>query len=270
MSLLRLVSTAKTMAASTGVNPYVVTRESWFAGSSWSRRSMLGTAASLAGIQNRLIVSMRNWATNSQIRLSTSGIEANSENRIRSVTTIVLRRSNRSAKAPASGPSTIAGSRRNSRTAPSAKFWPAKLSTSEVAVAVIASRPSQSPKLDSDIDSHSLRKSRTCRTARIFAPSPTEPGTSSPRIPSGSAVGAAASGGTGVCAGGSPSPTDGTPDAAPSTEPRSPWSSGGGAGGVGSDGIGAPGVSREGWWRLCGGLTVPGGGDDPRPFRTVR
>ena len=46
---------------------------------------------------------------------------------------------------------------------------PAKLSTSEVAVAVIASRPSQSPKLDSDIDSHSLRKSRMRSTARTLA-----------------------------------------------------------------------------------------------------
>jgi hypothetical protein len=115
---------------------------------------------------------------NNQIRLSMIGIEANSANRMMSQTTIVLRRSNRSAKAPASGPSTIAGSNRNSRTAPSAKFLPAKLSTRDVAVAVIASRPSQSPKLDNDMDSHSLRKSRTFRTARILAPRLTEPGTS--------------------------------------------------------------------------------------------
>ena len=39
-----------------------------------------------------------------------------------STTTIVLRRSNRSAKAPASGPSTIAGSRRKSSTPPRAKL----------------------------------------------------------------------------------------------------------------------------------------------------
>ena len=51
----------------------------------------------------------------------------------------------------------------------------AKPSTSEVAVAVIASRPSQSPKLDSDIDSQSLRKSRTRSTARTLATSPTDP-----------------------------------------------------------------------------------------------
>ena len=39
----------------------------------------------------------------------------------------------------------------------------------------MASRPSQSPKLDSDIDSHSLRKSRTRSTARSFATRPTPP-----------------------------------------------------------------------------------------------
>ena len=38
---------------------------------------------------------------------------------------------------------------------------------------MIASRPSQSPKLDSDIDSHSRRKSRTRSTARSLATSPT-------------------------------------------------------------------------------------------------
>jgi hypothetical protein len=81
---------------------------------------MFGTAASLAGIQNRLIASMRNWATNSHTSSSTIGIEANSAKRSTSETTMVLRRSKRSAKAPASGPSRMAGSSRNSSTAPSA------------------------------------------------------------------------------------------------------------------------------------------------------
>jgi hypothetical protein len=130
----------------------------------------------------------------------------------------------------------------------------------------MASRPSQSPKLDSDIDSQSLRKSRTCRTARILAAIPTEPGTWSPGIPSTSVAGA--SGGTGVRAGGSPSPIGGTPGTAPSTRPPSPPSEGGGAGGVGSDLMGAPGVEREDVRRHPGGVTVPGGTDDPGPFRT--
>src|SRR3712207_3170356 len=122
----------------------------------------------------------------------------------------------------------------------------------------MASRPSQSPKLDSDIDSQSLRKSRTCRTARIFATVPTEPGTSSPARPSSGVVGAVASGGTGVCAAGTPSPP-----AAPSTPPPV-LSEGGGTGGVGSDLIGAPGIEAGGRGRVAGaasryrsGTTIP-------------
>src|SRR4051794_14926019 len=206
---------------------------------------MFGTAASLAGIQNRLIASMRNWATNSQTRLSTSGIETKNPNRRRSATTIVLRRSNRSANAPASGPSTMAGSSRNSSTAPSAKFLPAKLSTSEVAVAVMASSPSQSPKLDSAIDSQSLRKSRTRRTARIFATRPTAP-ISSPGCSSVS--GARASAGTGVPPEGRPS--GGT--AVRSSGCEAGPSTGGCAGRGGSDLIGAPGSEGGGWSRPLG------------------
>src|SRR3954462_14113522 len=187
---------------------------------------MFGTAASFAGIQKRVNASMRNWATNSQIRLSTIGIDANSPNRMTSTTTIVLRRSNRSAKAPASGPRTIAGNSRNASPPPSAKFLAAKPLTRDAAVAVIASRPSQSPKLDSDIDSQSLRKSRTRRTARSFATSPTAPSTSA-----------------------------GAP----------PALSGGGASGVVSDGIGTPGARRMGGASL-GGLTVPVGSDESGRF----
>src|SRR4051812_19951105 len=168
---------------------------------------MFGTAASLAGIQNSVKASIRNWATNSQIRLSTIGIEAKSPNRMMSTTTIVLRRSNRSANAPAKGPRTIAGSNRNSSTPPSAKLAAVKPSTSEGAGAGVGSRPSQSPKLDRDIESQSRRKSRTRRTARSLATRPTAPSTSA--------------------------------DA-----PRS--SSGGGAGGVVSERIGTPGGQRTG------------------------
>jgi hypothetical protein len=86
-------------------------------------------------------------------------------------------------------------------------------------------------------------------------------------MPSRSAVGAGASGGTGVCADGNPSPTGGTPTAAPSARPPSPPSWGGGAGGVGSDLIGAPGGDGRDGRRVSGGLTVPGGNDDSGPFR---
>src|SRR5688572_7007630 len=220
---------------------------------------MFGTAASFAGIQKRLNASIRNCATNSQTRLSTIGIDAKSEKRMTSVTTIVLRRSHRSAMAPARGPRTIAGSNRNSRTPPRAKLAAANPSTSEVAVAVIARSPSQSPKLDSDIDSHSLRKSRTRSTARSFAARLTAPrtpgGAPSPGCPwsaaspsgpacasgSSSVSGTAASGGTVV-------PADGRPSAGRAIRSAgcaSTVSSGSGAGGVGSDGIRAP-VGRRG------------------------
>src|SRR4051794_26125543 len=241
---------------------------------------MFGTAASFAGIQNRLNASMRNWATNSHTRLSTSGIDANRVNRMMSVITIVLRRSNRSAKAPASGPSTIAGSRRKSSTPPRAKLAAANPSTRDVAVAVIARNPNQSPKLDSDIDSQSLRKSLTRSTARSLAPRPTAPRTSGwasssawtwsaagPRGPAGapgssSVSGGAASGGTGVPAGGRPS--------AGRLVRASTASSGDGAGGVGSDGIGAPGVGGRVRKRSLGRLTVPGRADEFGRFRSGR
>ena len=119
-----------------------MTRESWLAGSNWSLRSMFGTAASLAGIQNRrerLDQELRHEQPDRGCRRS--GSRRTAPNRMTSTTTIVLRRSNRSAKAPASGPSTIAGSRRKSSTPPSAKLAAANPLTSDVAVAVIASRP---------------------------------------------------------------------------------------------------------------------------------
>src|SRR3954447_20022616 len=206
---------------------------------------MFGTAASLAGIQNRLIASMRNWAMNSQTRLSTSGIETKNPKRRKSATTIVLRRSNRSANAPASGPSTMAGRSRKISTAPRAKFLPAKLSTSEVAVAVIASRPSQSPKLDSAIDSQSRRKSRTRRTARIFATRPTAP-ISSPGC--SSASGARASAGTGAPPGGRPSGGTAVRSSGCAAGP----STGGCAGRGGSNLIGAPGSEGGGGSRPPG------------------
>src|SRR4051794_34792473 len=201
---------------------------------------MLGTAASLAGIQNRLMASIRNCATNNQTRLSTSGVAANSANRKLSGTTIVLRRWNRSAKAPASGPRTIAGRRRNSSTPPRAKLAAANPVTRDVAVAVMASSPSQSPKLDRDIDSHSLRKSRTRSTARILASSPTpSPAGTDPGAPEAPPFpGAVASGGTGVPGGGRPSAGTTKRSSGCSAAP----SRGSGAGGVGSDGIaGSPG-----------------------------
>ena len=121
---------------------------------------------------------------------------------------------------------------------------------------MIASRPSQSPKLDSDMDSQSWRKSRTRRTARSLATRPTAPIAPSWR-------------------GRRPRPHDGTPGVRPAAprlgggaggrqavrrawSPRPTASSGSGAGGVGSDGMRAPGVGGRAWLSL-GGVTVPGG-----------
>ncbi len=111
--------------AATGAEPYVAMSVSWLAPSSCSRGTRFGTEASLAGIQNRLTVSMKNEATSrysSEVSLlatdPTTGIDRNSEKRSKSQTTIVRRRSQRSAKAPARGPNRTAGSRRNTRTPP--------------------------------------------------------------------------------------------------------------------------------------------------------
>ncbi len=79
----------------------------------------------------------------------TSGIDRKSTKRIRSQTTIVVRRSQRSAKAPASGPNSTAGSSRKTSTPPVAYALLSNESTNCVASAVVARKPSQSPKLDS-------------------------------------------------------------------------------------------------------------------------
>ncbi len=149
------LSRPKTTAA-TGAEPYVAMSVSWLAPSSRSGPTMFGTEASLAGIQNRLTVSMRNDATSrctSAVPRSatepTIGIDRNSRKRSRSQTTMVVRRSQRSAKAPASGPNSTAGSSRNTSTPPVANALPSKESTSWAASAVVARKPSQSPKLDS-------------------------------------------------------------------------------------------------------------------------
>src|SRR2546423_12122057 len=96
---LNLASRAKSSAA-IGAVPYVVMSESWFAASSRRRSTRFGTDASLAGIQNRLTDSIRNDAPNSQGSEWNAAIDTNSEHRITSQMTMVLRRSNRSAKAP--------------------------------------------------------------------------------------------------------------------------------------------------------------------------
>jgi hypothetical protein len=101
-----------------------MTSASWLAVSIWSgRRSRLGTDASLDGIQNSAQISMRNVAMNSHSNEPTSGIEMKRPKRSRSQTTMTARLSNLSASAPASGPSTSAGSSLVATTPPRAKLW---------------------------------------------------------------------------------------------------------------------------------------------------
>ena len=174
-----------------------------------------------------------------------------------STTTIVLRRSNRSAKAPASGPSTIAGSSRKSSTPPRAKLAAAKPLTSDVAVAVIASRP--------EPVAEARQRHRQPQLAEVADPQhraqlgdqPDRPqravGRAVDRGPSGdrSVRRHAATGGR---AAGRP------PAARPPAGCAPPVGPGGGAGGVGSDGIGTPGVGG-GEVRPSAAFTVPGGSD---------
>src|SRR5256885_13574302 len=100
---LNFANSAKTMDA-TGAESYVVISDSWLAASSLRRSTRLGTDASLAGIQNRLADSTRNDAASRYGSECTSAIETNNRHRIESQTILGLRRSKRSANAPANGP----------------------------------------------------------------------------------------------------------------------------------------------------------------------
>ncbi len=94
-------------------------------------------------------------------------MEANSPNRRTSATTIVSLRSSRSATTPANGPKISAGSSRTIRTEPIAYAFSEKPACRELASAVVASRPIQSPRLDSVSASHSRRNCGIRRTARM-------------------------------------------------------------------------------------------------------
>jgi hypothetical protein len=93
-----------------------VSNETWFADSNSRGGTRFGTVASLAGIQNIAAISIRKVAANSHHRVPTSGIEMNSRHRALSPTTIVHRRSSRSATTPAIGPKSTAGISRRTNT----------------------------------------------------------------------------------------------------------------------------------------------------------
>ena len=93
------------------------------------------------------------------------GMDTNSRPRITSPTIIIVRRSIRSASAPASGPNSSAGSSVASHTPPTAEpFATAPPVASEGASAVSATMLSQSPRLDRDSAIHSRRNGLIDRT----------------------------------------------------------------------------------------------------------
>ena len=115
--------------------------------------------AAAAGFQNCDATPARNFATKIQVRLGNSGIEMNSRPRMTSPTTIVTRRSKRSASAPAIGPSSSAGSSVTTQTPLIDEVFARLLPcVTDGASASSARIDSQSPKLDSDSAIHSAAK----------------------------------------------------------------------------------------------------------------
>src|SRR5580704_7361719 len=86
-----------------------------------------------------------------------TGMDAYSTPRNTSPMIMLIRRSNRSATAPASGPRSRAGSSEVSQTLLTAAPWAAPCFARVRASVVSASRLSQSPRLDSDVAIHSRR-----------------------------------------------------------------------------------------------------------------
>src|SRR5208337_2869824 len=151
--------------AASGAVPYVVSRLSWFARSSLSLGTRLGMDAAVAGFQNWLATPARNLATKIQIRLGNRGMDRKSRPRTTSPMIITIRRSSRSATAPASGPNSSAGSSVTSHTALTAEPLAAgPPDASEGASTVSATMLSQSPRLDRDSAIHSRRNGLMERT----------------------------------------------------------------------------------------------------------
>src|SRR5215469_13968328 len=114
--------------------------------------------AAAAGFQNCDAIPARNFATKIQVRFGNSGIETNSRPRMMSPTTMVTRRSNRSASAPATGPSSSAGSRVTTQTPLIDEVFARLLPCVTAGASATSARmDSQSPRLDSDSAIHSAR-----------------------------------------------------------------------------------------------------------------
>src|SRR5580698_8711514 len=131
---------------------------SWLARSSFSLGTRFGMVAAQAGFQNCDAIPARNFAMKIQVRLGNSGMETNSRPRITSPTIIVVRRSNRSASAPAIGPSSSAGSRETTMTPLIDEVFARVLPGVTAGASAISARSdSQSPRLDSDNAIHRFR-----------------------------------------------------------------------------------------------------------------
>src|ERR1700722_11977703 len=134
--------------------------------------------AEQAGFQNWDATPARNLATKIQVRFGNSGIEMNSRPRTTSPTIIVVRRSNRSASAPATGPSSSVTTQTPLIDAVLARVLPC---VTDGASASSARIDSQSPRLDSDNATHSRRNGLIASTPsperarlarRVGGPSP--------------------------------------------------------------------------------------------------
>src|ERR1700733_5595373 len=127
----------------------------WFARSSFSLGTKFGMVADAAGFQNCDATPARNFAMKIHVRFGNSGMETKSRPRITSPTIIVIRRSSRSASAPAIGPRSSAGSSVTTQTPPLAKVFARLLPfVTDGASQSNARIDSQSPRLDSDSAIH--------------------------------------------------------------------------------------------------------------------
>src|ERR1700722_18672259 len=131
---------------------------SWLARSSVSLGTRFGIVAAAAGFQNCDAIPARNFATKIHVRFGNNGMEMNSRPRITSPTIIVIRRSSRSASAPATGPSSSAGSSVTTQTPLIAVVFARLLPCVPDGASHSSARiDSQSPRLDSDSAIHSAR-----------------------------------------------------------------------------------------------------------------
>jgi hypothetical protein len=152
-------SAVKTRAPS-GNTPYVVKSAREFVATSNRFGTRFGTSASFAGNHTSVAISRKKVTAYKVGMLATKGTVAISAARARSDTTMALRRSMRSRSTPASGPMMNAGSTRKIIRPATARVLPGD---SLFVIESSAKRPTQSPRLETDMPIHSRRKLRSLR-----------------------------------------------------------------------------------------------------------